>query len=217
MQKFGLQLVSAPESEPGSLEEAKTHLRVDFPDDDGYILALISAAREVVEGKLRRAVFQQTYELSLDQFPYPTGTLTRSPEQRENYLFPSVYFADYAIDLPRSKVTSVDSIIFQGISGETVTLTEDQYTIDLNSEPARIVPADGGTWPYINSYSPGSITITFKAGLWDDNSVPASIKHAILLLVGHWYANREAVTENKLTTLPLAVDALLERWKYYGP
>jgi hypothetical protein len=217
MQKFGLQLVSSPESEPGSLEEAKTHLRVDFPDDDGYILALISAAREVVEGKLRRAVFQQTYALTLDQFPYPTGTLTRSPEQRENYLFPSVYFADYAIELPRSKVTAVDSITFQDVTGDTVTLPEDQYVADLHSEPTRIVPANGGTWPYINSYSPGSITITFKAGLWDGDSVPASVKHAMLLLIGHWYANREAVTENKLTTLPLAVDALLERWKYYGP
>jgi hypothetical protein len=212
MQKYGIELVSAPESEPCSLEESKTHLRVDFPDDDGYILALISAAREVVEGKLRRAVFQQTYELSLDQFPYPTGTLTRSPEQRENYLFPSVYFADYAIELPRSKVTSVDSIIFQDVTGEPVTLPEDQYVADLNSEPARIVPANGGTWPYINSYSPGSITITFKAGLWDADTIPASVKQAMLLLVGHWYANREAVTENKLTTLPLAVDCLLQRW-----
>jgi len=72
---FGLQLITAPESEPVSLEQSKTHLRVDYPDDDSYILALISAAREVVEGKLRRAVFEQTYQLTLDQFPYPTEIL----------------------------------------------------------------------------------------------------------------------------------------------
>jgi hypothetical protein len=214
--RFGLQLVSAPESEPVLLVEAKLHLRVDFTDDDDLILGLISAAREVVEGKLRRAVFQQTYELSLDQFPYPTGTLTRSPAERENYLFPSIYFVDYAIELPRSKVTSVESITFQDATAETVMLPEDQYAVDLNSEPARIVPANGGTWPYIDSYSPGSITITFRTGEWDADTVPASVKQAMLLLIGHWYANREAVTENKLTTLPLAVDCLLSRWVFYA-
>jgi hypothetical protein len=214
--KFGIQLITAPESEPVSLEEAKTHLRVDFPDDDSYVLALISAAREVVEGKLRRAVFSQTYELTLDQFPYPTEVLTRSPEQRENYLYPSIYFSDYAIDLPRSRVTSVDSITFVDVTGETVTLPEDQYAVDVKSEPARIVPANGGTWPYVTSYTPGSITIVFKAGEWDADSVPVSVKQAMLLLVGHWYANREAVTDKPMTTLPLAVDCLLQRYVTYA-
>lgn len=216
MQEFGLQLVSAPESEPVSLVEAKLHLRVDFSDEDDLILGLISAAREVVEGKLRRAVFQQTYKLSLDQFPYPTGTLTRSPKQRENYLFPSIYFADYALELPRTKVTSLESITFQDMTGETVPLPEDRYAIDLNSEPARIVPANGGTWPYINSYSPGSIKITFKAGEWDADTVPASVKQAMLLLIGHWYSNREAVTDKPMTTLPMAVECLLQRWVTYA-
>ncbi|WP_010216645.1 head-tail connector protein [Pseudomonas syringae group genomosp. 3] len=34
------------------------------------------------------------------------------------------------------------------------------------------------------------------------------IRQAVLLLVGHWYANREAVGAG-LTTVPLAVDRLL--------
>jgi hypothetical protein len=216
MQTFGLQLVSAPESEPVSLEEAKAHLRVDFTDDDSLILSLISAAREVVEGKLRRSVFPQTYMLTLDQFPYPTGILTKTPSQRENWLFPSIYFSDYAIELPLAKVTSVESIAFTDVTGETVTLPEDQYVVDVNAVPARIVPANGGTWPYINSYSPGSISITFKAGEWDGDTVPVSIKQAMLLLIGHWYANREAVTDKPMTTLPMAVDCLLQRWVTYA-
>lgn len=36
------------------------------------------------------------------------------------------------------------------------------------------------------------------------------VEHAILLLVGHWYANREAVVVgNSPTAVPLAVDRLL--------
>ncbi|GFM73601.1 hypothetical protein PSCICL_45930 [Pseudomonas cichorii] len=35
------------------------------------------------------------------------------------------------------------------------------------------------------------------------------VKQAVLLLVGHWYANREAVAVGGLTAVPLAVDRLL--------
>lgn len=215
--KYGLQLVTSPQSEPVSLIEAKAHLRVDFADEDDNIQGLIYAAREVVEGKLRRAVFEQTYEMTLDQFPYPSGLDTKTPEQRDGYLFPSLHFTYFAIELPRSKVTSVDAITFKpSPSADAVTLDPAFYAVDTNSEPARIVPVAGATWPYVGSYMPGSITIAFKAGQWDSDSVPQSIKHAMLLLIGHWYANREAVSGKQLSTMPLAVDALLERWVFYG-
>lgn len=42
------------------------------------------------------------------------------------------------------------------------------------------------------------------------------IRLVILLLVGHWYANREAVSEQKKSEIPLAVDALLQPYKVYG-
>lgn len=39
---------------------------------------------------------------------------------------------------------------------------------------------------------------------------PASLDHAVLLLVGHWYGNREAVALGTIATaLPLAFDALV--------
>jgi hypothetical protein len=214
---YGIQLVTSPTSEPVSLAEAKLHLHVDFDDEDSLIQGLIYAAREVVEGKLRRSVFMQTWQLTLDQFPYPTEVLTKSPSQRDNYLFPSLYYSYYAIELPRTKVVSITSIAFQTIDGETVTLDPSLYAVDTNSEPARIVPKNGATWPYVDNFLPGSIVVTFVAGQWDANSVPASIKQAMLLLIGNWYANREAASELNLKIVPMAVDALLERWTYYGP
>jgi Phage gp6-like head-tail connector protein len=39
---------------------------------------------------------------------------------------------------------------------------------------------------------------------------PASLDHAVLLLVGHWYANREAVITGTIaSTVPMAFDALV--------
>lgn len=42
------------------------------------------------------------------------------------------------------------------------------------------------------------------------------IRLVILLLVANWYANREAVSEQKTSEMPLAVDALLQPYKVYG-
>ena len=52
---MALVLVTGPETEPVSKEEAKAHLRVDGTDDDAYITALIVTARRHVEAILRRA------------------------------------------------------------------------------------------------------------------------------------------------------------------
>lgn len=39
---------------------------------------------------------------------------------------------------------------------------------------------------------------------------------AMLLLVGHWYANREAVNTGTTSALPFAVEALLQPYRIYG-
>jgi len=38
------------------------------------------------------------------------------------------------------------------------------------------------------------------------------------MLVAHWYEHREAISEGRLATVPLAVDALIgnERVRWYG-
>lgn len=214
---YGIQLVKSPVTEPVSLAEAKLHLRVDYCDEDSLITSLIYAAREVVEGKLRRSVFAQTWQMTMDQFPYPVDVLTVTPSQRDGYLFPSLYYSYYAINLPRTRVVSVTSVTFQTIDGETITLDPSIYAVDVNSEPARIVPKNGATWPYVDNFLPGSIVVTFVSGGWDTNTVPASIKQAMLLLIGTWFANRESISELNLKIVPMAVDALLERWVFYGP
>lgn len=43
------------------------------------------------------------------------------------------------------------------------------------------------------------------------------IRLVVLLLVGHWYENREAsVTGVSVSTLPLAVESLLQPYRIYG-
>ncbi|EFE8216079.1 head-tail connector protein [Enterobacter ludwigii] len=43
------------------------------------------------------------------------------------------------------------------------------------------------------------------------------VKAAMLLLIGHWYANREAVNIGNITSdVPFAVEALLQPYRIYG-
>lgn len=69
-------LITPPQVEPVTLEEAKEYLRVDGFDLDARIQALIPRAREACERFTRRAFIEQTWEVdceifSEDDLPYP--------------------------------------------------------------------------------------------------------------------------------------------------
>lgn len=44
----------------------------------------------------------------------------------------------------------------------------------------------------------------------------ASINQAILLIVGHWYAHREAVSESSMIEVPMGAKALLQPYRRMG-
>lgn len=184
---MALVLVMPPAVEPVTLQEGKAHLRVDTTDDDVLISSLITAAREYCEAFQRRAYITQMWELVLDAWP-------NGPEIR----------------LPRPPLQSVVAVRYCDFSGTEYTLSPEDYIVDTKSEPGRVVLAYGKTWPAVMLYPASPIAIRFTAGYGDPASVPAKVKQAILLLVGHWYENREAVTVGSVSrAVEFAVEALL--------
>lgn len=185
-----LKLVTPPASEPLDLQsEIKPHLRVDISDDDTYISGLLIAAREYVEEAARRALVTQTWRLSLDD--WPDGD---------------------EIELPLPPLQSVTSIVYYDEAGDDTTWSTDEYDVDTDSEPGRVVLKDNYTWPGVTLRSMNPIQITFVAGYGDNASdVPQKWKQAILLLIGHWYENREPVVASGAVPkeIPLAVSSLI--------
>jgi len=182
--------VTAPTVEPVSLTEAKVHLRVDITDDDSLIAALIVAARQYVEVLTRRQLITATWDLVLDTWPDGDTIL-----------------------VPLPPLQSVTSITYKDSADTVYTMPAMDYIVDTAEEPGRIVLAYGKTWPSTILYPVGAITIRFTAGYGDALAVPQAIKQAILLLVGHWYENREATIGGTMQhELPFAVEALL--WPY---
>lgn len=190
---MSLRLITGPAAEPVLLSEAKHHLRVDISTDDTYIEALIKVARETCETITRRALMTQTWDLVLDEFP----------EQ------------DW-ISLPIPPLQSVTSISYTTEAGVTSTVSSSTYIIDTYSEPGRLRLKSGYAWPGDTLRELAGVTIRFVAGYGlTRTSVPESIRQAMLLLMGHYYENREQVVIGQgisIQKLPQGFESLL--WPY---
>lgn len=161
-----LRLKTGPVSEPVSLAEAKAFARRTTATEDALFTALITAARQVCENEIQRALLPQSWEKTLDVFPDE-------------------------IELPYPPVTSVTSLKFNDVDGNPQTLNPTSYRLDSASEPAWIVPAFGLTWPATHA-SVNAVTVEYVAGYANAAAVPEAIKTWIKLMVNHYYENREA-------------------------
>lgn len=176
-----------PASEPVSLANAKLHARVTTTDDDDLITWLIVTAREAAEAHTKRQLMSATYTLTGDDFP-----------------------SSDTIYVPRPPLQSVSSIVYYDSNGDQQTWGGANYQVDSTSEPGRIVLASGISWPNVETDKVNAVTITFTAGYADADSVPETIKQAMLLLIGHWYEHREEVLVGVVPTeLPVAAKHLL--------
>jgi uncharacterized phiE125 gp8 family phage protein len=194
-----LTVQTSPVVEPVTLAEAKAHCRIDTSDDDAYMGTLITAARQWVEQYLDRSLVHQQYVMRLDSFPYE-------------------------IELPRPPMatagtTTAVAVTYTLGDESTATLAATQYRVDRNSTPGVVRQLRSGTWPG-NLDDQNAVTVTWWAGYGaSGTSVPAAIRHAMLMLVSHWYETRGAsvATGAVPQDVPFGVTSLLGsmRWGSY--
>jgi uncharacterized phiE125 gp8 family phage protein len=190
---------------PVSLTEAKAHLRVvDFTGDDDYIVSLIDAATTWCEDYCDRTFADKTYTVAFDDWPALRTELPRPP-----------------VRLNGTATSATVTISYVDTSGSTQTLTwaqsgTQQFRVDRDHVPCLIYPLYLQDWPSVR-LDDKSVQITYLAGYGGAANVPTPAKHAIKMLVGHWYASREAVGSVG-HDVPLGVAALLEplKWKQYA-
>ena len=183
---MGLTLTTAPDAEPLTLVEAKLHCKVDANDDDALITALIVAARRLAEQQTGCALVTQSWRQTFDAFPAA------------------------AIALERPPLASVQTVKYYDTDGTLQTLGSGAYTVHTSGQLGLVAPAYGTTWPATRDRLE-AVEITFTAGYGNAAVVPQEIKQWMLLQIGHWYENREAVGERR-DPLPY-VDALLDPYR----
>jgi len=179
-----------------SVEEAKAHLRVDFDDDDDLIEGYLQAAIGNFDGPggwLGRALILQTLELRLDRFPF------------------------YGVVLPYAPVVDLQAVLYDDDDGVEQTLDPAVTRIVGGDHHSRLVRAYGQSWPSTRCQEE-AVRIQYRAGYGESGAdVPAPIRQAILLYVGHFYANREQVViGGQPASLPLGVEALLAPFRIFA-
>ncbi|HQS95084.1 MAG: DNA packaging protein [Novosphingobium sp. 17-62-19] len=61
--------------------------------------------------------------------------------------------------------------------------------LDMTTRPARVLPASGVFWPFIDSQQ--AFTVTIRAGYEAPDDVPRGLCRAMLVLIGAYDADRE--------------------------
>lgn len=178
--------VTAPASEPITLNEAKLYLRVDNNVEDTFITALIKAARSKVENDTWRKMITQTLLLSMDK--------------NEVKRF---------VGITGSPIQSISHIKYFDINVVQQILSTGSYQSNLLNEPAIIEITDMPEMPDRMN----ALQIQFVCGYGVVASVPEDLKLAMLLLIGHYYEHREAVTVGNMKDLPMAYDALIAPYR----
>jgi uncharacterized phiE125 gp8 family phage protein len=190
-----LKLVTAPVVEPITILQAKQHLRVTGTDEDALILTLITAARGHAEAYTGRRFVTQTWDYFLDCFP-----LTE-------------WYTWGAIEIPNAPLQSVTSVKYVDEAGVEQTIGTSDYVVDAKSDPGRIAPAYGKTWPWPRAQL-NAVTIRFVCGYGLAPAVPYEISAAILLIIGELFKNREETVAGAiLQEVPRGVESLLSPYR----
>jgi uncharacterized phiE125 gp8 family phage protein len=182
--------VGATVLEPVSVEDIKTHARIDSTTEDTYIGTLITIARTNAENKTHRLLRPGTVTLTLDDL-YETE-LTPSPLRESSSL----------------TIQYVDSTGGVSLLGSSIYEIHD----DSDITPAILTTAYGQSWPTVRDVK-GAVTITFSAGhATTANPVPEPIKQWIKLTATGMYENRTSLNDaNSVQALGYQfLDGLLE-------
>ncbi len=191
-----LQRVTAPTTAPITLSEVKAQLRVEGPDDDVLLMRLINVATAYTDAKgaLGQAMITQTWAQWMG--PNPTQS----------------------IRLMLGPVQSISAVKYYDIDGALQTDVVGNYQVFGTDFAKTIEPKSGKSWPVAQDRS-DAIAVEYITGYGDaDTDVPDTIRHAMMLMVGHWYDNREQTGFDELSNIPFGYEALLNmhRDSWYG-
>ncbi|HET6390789.1 head-tail connector protein [Hyphomicrobium sp.] len=187
---MSLVMTMPPAVEPVSVADAKAHMRIDGDDEDVLIASLLLTSRLHIEVALSLALVTQKWKLTLDRWPRGRD-----------------------VELPLSPLRSIDEIRVKDAAGVASVVPAESYLVDIASRPPRLV------WNNQVPPSPqvraNGIEIEITAGFGASaESVPAPLKHAILMLTAHWYEHRDpGEVGSSDARIPEAVSALINPFR----
>lgn len=169
-------------TEPVSLDDAKRQCHI-LPADTSFdveITRLIKVARNHVEERCGMLFGARAITIECD------------------------CFADFSERWPYAPLSAVGSVTYTDAAGDEQTLGTSVYRVGGTRFAPCVELKPDQSWPEIEYGSRVAVDATFGS------TTPEEVAHAMLLLIGHWFAVREAVNVgNIVSAVPMAVDMLL--------
>ena len=173
-----------------SLDEARKQSRVLNTDDDDVLRIYIEAARNHVESLMENALVEGTYAFYFD---------TSEPH--------------YHIYKPIVSITTFEYKIVTNTGTYGGTLSGSDYHMDTEQ---GLITLNDSVMTDIFTQS-NAIKITAVAGQPNIGIIKGDIKLAMLLLIGHWFENREeSIVGTIVAQIPMGVRDLLAPYKAYS-
>ena len=185
-------LKTAPVVQPIDLALAKQQCRldVDTTDEDDVLALYIGAATAWVESYTGRSLLAQTWQASLCGF--------------QSRLW-----------LPRAApLQTVTFVKYYDTSNVLQTLIASVYTVAAFSEPACVSLTYAQVWPSVYD-RPDAVQVEYVTGATGQALVPAPLRQAVQMLVGHFYAHREATVVGTVSPMQMAAEALCAPYRLF--
>ncbi|RUR43364.1 head-tail connector protein [Vreelandella populi] len=182
-----------------TLTRAKQHLKLAitaeeaeaYTDEDAIIQGLINGAYQYAEHHTQTTLASRIKTLVLDGFP--AGSCS--------------------VELPWTPVTAIESLDYIDPEGVELSLDAEALRLDTRGIYPTLAPQWGSQWPSTTD-EPECITITATVG---EAETPPDVEIALLLLIGHWYENRESVVIGTISSaVPMGVDMLLAPYRIHA-
>jgi uncharacterized phiE125 gp8 family phage protein len=153
--------VTGPTAWPVTVAEARRQVRVLLTAEDQEIFGFIKAATTYAEQTTGRAFATQVYKLTLDAFPTNDGSILLTP----------------------GPVVSVPEVAYRDVDDLPAVMLPADYWLDGSGADGVLWPSI--SWPETHTRS-AAVSVSFVTG----GPCPEDVRHAILLLMGHFYENR---------------------------
>ena len=185
---------------PISLDDMKTYLRVDGNDEDGLITDLMHAAVTYCQDVSNNAHISTTVTVTFADFP-PSGVQALGVPA----------WSHLPVRSPAPSITYYDTA---GVQQTLADITDIRFYAYGNTV---VVLPTSGEWPSdYDRTGPHPIVLTYTIQSEPTDASDRQFFVAMQMLVGHWYATRDAVCDGNPKEIPFGVNALLQNNTFYG-
>jgi hypothetical protein len=185
---------------PITLDDVKDSLRCEDAADDDLLTGLLTAAVAYVQDVTSTIFAASAVTSRYASFPQASQALSVTPEYTpgQSFTMPS----EGGLTYPSEADNAIISMV----------LDDGDFGLAVVNNYVLLLPPAAG-WPVDNydTESPiGLTTVLDNTPPSNTSSATQQLLVAVKMLVGHWYANRESVSDARLAEVPMGVQMLLQ-------